>query len=171
MPDQLPVRVNPYKLAEVGKTLRGSLLAANMGRLRGVVIEDALEIACTFLFLKDENNFMLHAEVVAKPVIRCQRCLQSMTFPLNRKIELVMVETDEQAERMLQEFEPWVVAEDELLELSDLVEDEVLLSLPSYPKHEHDCSIKGNTGDNKTEVDKTGGKGTNPFSVLEQLKS
>ncbi len=175
MPDRLPVRVNPYKLAEVGKTLQGSLPAANMGRLGEVLIEDALEIACTFVFLKNGNNFMLNAEVVATPVIRCQRCLQSMVFPLNHKFELIMVETEEQAERMLQELEPCVIAEDELLELSDLIEDEILLSLPSYPKHEHDCSIKGINGTSDAEVSSENNqadkKGINPFSVLEQLKS
>ncbi len=180
MPDRLPIRVNPYKLAEAGKNLQGLLSVTNMGRLRGVLIEDALDIATIFAFFKDGKDYKLHAEVEANPVVSCQRCLQPMTFSISSKLELVLVETEEQAERILQEgqaTEPCIVAENALLELSDLIEDEILLSLPSYPKHEHDCSIEGMPSytdrdiTSKVEDKQTDGNGKNPFSVLEKLKS
>jgi len=63
-----------------------------------------------------------------------------------------------------------LLVEEETLLLSTLVEDELLLSLPDYPKHEYDCVVEGVAKDIVSAFEEIAPKKPNPFSVLAHLK-
>jgi uncharacterized protein len=72
------------------------------------------------------------------------------------------------AERLEIDCEP-LLFDGEKISFSALIEDEILLALPDYPKHNYDCiqqrSSKDGGYDNNSPT-----KATNPFSVLAKLK-
>ena len=60
--------------------------------------------------------------------------------------------------------------EEETFLLSKLVEDELLLCLPDYPKHEYDCMVEGVAKEVVSAFDEIAPEKPNPFSVLAHLK-
>ena len=101
----------------------------------------------------------------------CQNCLAAVTWPINSHIKLGMVKTIEQANRLPEEYEPLMVLEDKVL-LKNIIEDELLLLLPSFPKHDNNCLIP-QTSHNGTELfltDEQSSPKKNPFAILATLK-
>jgi len=99
----------------------------------------------------------------------CQRCLEPYSFPVEQQCELAWVKTEQEADRLPLRFEPYLVETNPLV-LNDVIEDELLLSLPQIPMHEEaDCTaskwIKQQPHDKYEDDAKA-----NPFSVLTKLK-
>lgn len=70
----------------------------------------------------------------------CQRSEHPFQWVCDLKTDLRLVETDAEEKALLAEAEPYRV-EDDRLPLRELVEDEILLSLPMLPKCEDpDCA-------------------------------
>ena len=102
-------------------------------------------------------------------LLTCQKCLQGVEFKVNNAVKLGIVTSIEYVARLPLEYEPLLVEEETLL-LSTLVEDELLLSLPDYPKHEYDCVVEGVAKDIVSAFEEIAPKKPNPFSVLAHLK-
>ena len=168
MSERLPVRINAYRLAESGETLKGTLTSTRMARLNEVLAEGPLDITCELAFLKHGSTFILKGLITTEAVITCQRCLEPMQFAIDNSFELSLVQSEEEATRALSDSEPYLIMEDQLLELSNLLEDEVLLSLPGYPRHDSDC-LPHDSGVVRLETNEIE-EAANPFSVLEKLK-
>jgi uncharacterized protein len=64
-----------------------------------------------------------------------------------------------------------LMVEEEKILLNKIIEDEILLTLPAFPKHQHACSVQ-KTDDNSVELLVNDGQSSpkNPFSVLAKLK-
>lgn len=94
-------------------------------------------------------------------VLRCQRCLETVAYPLTMSslLEFVDNEDDLTQEEMEDDSKDFLVEQKELDVLA-LIEDEIILSLPSAPRHES-CTLPG-TGHGSAEA--------SPFSVLTGLK-
>jgi uncharacterized protein len=65
--------------------------------------------------------------------LECQRCLRPFVQHLRVQLDLRLVETEEDEERLLHECEPYQVIDDRL-PLHEIIEDEVLLALPLAPR-------------------------------------
>jgi uncharacterized protein len=65
----------------------------------------------------------------------CQRCLAPMTWPLESEARVAMLATEQEADEAPQELET-VHAPDNRIRVADLVEEELLLTLPLVPLHE-----------------------------------
>jgi uncharacterized protein len=74
----------------------------------------------------------LDIEGVAELV--CQRCLAPMRWPVQSSSRVALIPSEQQADRVPDDLEP-VLAEGDRLRLRDLVEEELLLSLPIVPLH------------------------------------
>jgi len=95
--------------------------------------------------------------------LSCQRCLESMDYQVKLNTHLLLRKQEEldALDEEIEEFDS--ILADIKLDVLNLLEDEVLLSLPIAPKHEPDtCKAAG---------DKNGLAGENhPFATLEKLK-
>jgi uncharacterized protein len=58
----------------------------------------------------------------------------------------------------------------ERLVFNTIIEDEILLALPDFPRHEHECIGKKRSEDKGYSDQDTGTEAANPFSVLAKLK-
>src|ERR1700754_5234556 len=116
--------------------------------------------------------------------LECQRCLAPYEQAFNVDAIYRIVGTEAEAEEFpLDEDEVDVIVGSRQFDLVELIEEDLLLSLPVVPKHEvcpevHESLTSGAAGtegsDEQDEADEKGGaepERPNPFAVLQGLKS
>lgn len=110
----------------------------------------------------------LAAQVVLP--LTCQRCLESVDMPVSIERSFRFVATEELAAALDEECEEDVLVASREFNLLELIEDELLMALPTVPKHEV-CPepVKLQIAD-VDFVDEPAEK-SNPFATLEQLKN
>ncbi len=173
MSDRLPVQIDPIRLAQQGRRFEGHIPLNKLTRLTTMLVADEGEIEVSLDFHKDaRGRHCLKGNLRADLQLECQRCLEAMAFAVDVDLELLLVESEAEAERLGEEQEVFIVESTPIL-LTDIIEDELMLSLPQVAMHdEADCKIalqhQHDTGFKEpvqTETDKP-----NPFAVLSELK-
>ncbi len=169
MSKQVPDFINPFRAAEGGQSIAGRLAFTRMQRLAEVVknTEGSAEVALDFAV--DEQGIPhVHGQVRCEVVLICQRCLEAMTVPIDVEMDLGIVGSDDEANRLPERYDPLVAGAEPVL-VAELVEDEILLALPAVPRHEGKvcaAAIPEQVGEGDTaEV------AANPFAILAQLKA
>jgi uncharacterized protein len=158
------VTVDSLEFARSGKTLKGELSIAVLGRLhdRLASTDGLVEYELTG-YTDDKGKPSLHCRVHGALALICQRCLQPMEWKVELDSDLVLVTSEDE----LAEDEEAPEAPDRLLarkdtKVQELVEDELLLGLPLAPRHpEGQCRPTGS---------QESGKAVSPFAALAKLK-
>ena len=131
--------------------------------------------SAAFDFRRDEEaRYVVAVSVEAKVVMQCQRCLSDMQVPIMTASLMACVWTDEEAASLPATYEPLLV--EDAADLSDIVEEEILLAIPVSPVHETDCKSAAQQAALAAEVEglqkvEDTGELKSPFAVLGQLKS
>ena len=89
-------------------------------------------------FIGMRHRPFIKLDVTGALVLRCERCLQALDWPLEVHSLLWLAKNDEEADAAPvdeDEYDPVVGSES--FDLNGLIEDEILLNLPLPPKHEH----------------------------------
>ena len=108
------------RVEQTGGSVRG---AVRFGRHSGIAVAD--------LSLQGEA------------MLRCQRCMQPMRWPVRSAVRVALVASAAEADALPGEIEP-VLAPEGRLRIAELVEEELLLTLPIVPLHESaDCAAPG----------------------------
>jgi uncharacterized protein len=119
--------------------------------------------------------------------LECQRCLEAYRQPLEVETHCRIVESDDEADAMpLDDDQPEIVVGSRRFDLMELIEEELLLSLPLVPKHDvcpqiHESLVTGAAGEwardwtededeEADEGDAADSPRPNPFAALEALK-
>ncbi len=163
----LPARGDPWKFAQQGVTLSGLVPLASLLRLALALREPGGDARAELRFGRDEQGRrVLTGSVEAELPLECQRCLETVLFPVRSEFALALVADDETAASLPQHLEPWIVTEDQA-SFHDVIEEELLLSLPTVAVHPEPCIDEGlmSRGDAVADEPRK-----NPFQVLEQLK-
>ena len=132
-------RINPFEFAERRQRLSGSLSLDHMLRLKPLCSADgalgAVQISLEggqdlegFPYLKGRCETVLH--------LSCQRCLGAMDYPISVEFFVSPIKKEQEAHTVPTCYEPVCVAEDDMLSVSDLFEDELILGLPLVAKHD-----------------------------------
>ncbi len=171
---RLPVEVDPFKLVEQGRLFEGRIPQQDFSRLQDLLFstdEDNNKlIEVNLEFTRTDTRLpVVKGHIKAELQMVCNRCLDATDLTIDSKIEVVLVSNDEQAERLQEGFDIWLV-EDQTLFLRDFIEDEILLAMPIVISHE-DCEparelIEALPGDENTEEQQK----ENPFAALKDLK-
>lgn len=162
----LPRRIDPRKMAMQGGTLQGAAPLAAMSRLCNLIESADGNVLADLSFYRDEQGrFILDGSVEATVQLQCQRCLESMAQPLSGHCRVAVLWSEEQAEQLPKDLDPWLV-EDETADLYGLLEEELLLALPIVGFHdESECSGRSNFSSGVAETESAG-----PFDILGKLK-
>lgn len=80
-----------------------------------------------------------------------------------------VVSSLEEGDRLGLDCEP-LLFDGEKISLINLIEDEILLALPDYPKHGYDCMNRRQSESSDDNEQDNAVKADNPFSVLAKLK-
>lgn len=163
-----PERISPVKFASLQASFSGVLPVTHFARLTEFLASQEGEVHCELEGAVDEAKLpLLKARVKANLSLLCQTCLTPMQFPVDHRFTLGVVEDDEAAEK-LTEYEPLICRGEDVL-VSDIFEDELILSLPVVANHEpEECAVNMTTlrQDDEIEVNEK----PNPFAVLASLK-
>lgn len=166
---RLPVEIDPFRLAERGAELAGSLPLGQMQRLGTVLFRTDGRVNIRLQFGIDDLNIpYVRGQIDTVLYLTCQRCLGELEYPVSQSLALAWVRADRDAERLPLQFEPYIVAQTPV-RLSDVIEDELLLSLPQIPMHaESQCeatAVIESLHEQHAEPEQD-----NPFAELEKLK-
>ena len=165
---QLPKQADPRKFAQQGISLQGFIPVTELPRLADAVEESTGEIQVELAFgISVEKKKVVTGHASAELTLVCQRCLEKVNIPVESNISLGVAWDEEEAEKLPEYLDPWITGEG-AADLYDMIEEEMLLSLPKVAYHEEQCVDRQLFSSGKpVEVKET----KNPFQVLEQLKS
>lgn len=174
MSEMLPIRIDPFRLVEQKRSLKGRVSVSSMPRLMVMLSgkgQEDCSVELEFGKGQRSNAPEIRLRVEAEIDLACQRCLGDLHFTVNTESELVLIQHEAQAEQY-EGLDTLLVEEDQPLTISELVEDELLLSLPMVPMHDNeaDCEqhIEPEFTVQDTEIEAEPKQ--NPFSVLKTLK-
>jgi uncharacterized protein len=178
--DPLPKLVDIRKLIAQGVELRASEPLRHFTRLcemlespAGESEQGAVDIGLN-CFIDEQGKRRIDGHVQADVWIPCQRCLQPMMHHIESSFSVAAVWTDEEAEHLPKHLDPFVVGEGPQ-DLRELIEDELIISLPYVSYHELDaCVATPHLQTGAAEVAAAEAvepaQKENPFRVLEKLK-
>ncbi|MBF7072918.1 23S rRNA accumulation protein YceD [Glaciecola sp. MH2013] len=167
---KLPIQIDPQKSAMKRSTYVGVYPASLMKRFVGAVNASDEYISVDVKFSKDAQGLTyFQGNAKTQVELLCQRC--NHEFPHSIAVEYCFspVQGQEAEEELPEAYEPVEVNDHGEVDLLQLIEDELILSLPIVALHaEEDCGV--------SEDDMTFGiiepeqERKNPFAVLKELK-
>ena len=169
MPNEyLPLKVDAVRFADNAMRLHGNLPVKNMERLCPSLASDRGSIEVSLNFGVDEQGIrFLRGHLEANLGLQCQRCMESLDYGIIGDFLLGIVGTEEEARDLPGRFDPLIIKGVDLL-ISDVIEDELIVSLPIVPMHElQDCKV---TLPLIVESETVSMKKENPFKVIELLR-
>jgi uncharacterized protein len=165
MSPDLPLTIEPKRLAMQGATFTGQYAIDEMQRLGALLHNKTGEISFHLNFTHDEDSGIsfIMGKIQTSLNTVCQRCLGFMTLNIERSVYLGILDRHEEFLQLPDNCEP-LILDKQSVTLNDLIEDEVILALPIAPLHDlNKCSatpiLKKINTENKY----------NPFSILQRL--
>ncbi len=136
MRENLPLEINPISLADRGEILKGKLAVSDLPRLLGFLASSEGYVQVELRFGREAYGpRTIKGCISGRLQLVCQRCGQPVSYDINTMLSLSPVFSDSQAAGLPEEYDPLVTA-GEPVRVVDMVEEELLLSLPMVPKHE-----------------------------------
>lgn len=171
MLDRLPEYIDPLQLADKHGALKGQMPLNRLDRLAEMLIDNTGYISVELFFSREGRRAIIEGKLEAVLQLTCQNCLQALEWPVNASVKLGIVTSMDQANRLPEEYEPLLVDEEKIL-VKDILEDELLLILPTFPKHPHHCLIQNGNNDRNDSATKINeSTPEHPFSILANLKN
>ncbi|MDD5276665.1 MAG: YceD family protein [Methylovulum sp.] len=171
MLDRLPEYIDPLHLADKRAELKGKIPISRFERVAEMLHSADGAVVVELVFGREGRLAEVEGHLNAVFELQCQNCLQAVTWPVSHEIKLGIVTSLEQADKLPGDYEPLVVAEEQKIRLKDIVEDELLLVLPLFPKHQYACLNAGITNNVNVSAGSTQFSAENPFSILANLKN
>lgn len=163
----LPAHIGIEKWSNIGFSWQGQMNLAEFERLSiDTQADTPLEVAVDFG--KKDGILWLSFVVGGSLLVVCQRCLSPLRVDVSGTYQMAILTSDEQIDKIA--GQEYVLLSElgspNLLPIKDLLEDELLLTLPLSARHD-DCQMftDGAGGDVAEE------KANNPFAVLANLKA
>lgn len=178
---RLPVEVDPFRLVEQNRIFDGNIPLNDFKRVSELLFKDSKELddsnTVTELvkvhleFTRNDTKLpVLKGQITAEMDMICQRCLDVKVEMLDTSFEVIFVSNDEQAERLQEGYDTWLV-EDQVLFLNGFLEDEILLAMPYVIAHENCQPVKALIEALPEDIEKeVAQEKENPFAVLKDLK-
>jgi uncharacterized protein len=161
--------INSLDFARNGRRISGEVKVAELPRMLDMLEDPQGILSYTVQGGVDkQGTHFLDATVVGQCRLRCQRCLNGMDYPVQLDTRLLL--RDQASMDVLdskvaggedEEFDS--ILADPHLDVLDLLEQEILLSLPIAPKHEIGACQAADGGNRHEE--------RHPFADLAKLKS
>jgi len=138
-----PVEVDPWRFCRDGQSWETRSEVAAFPRLAHEFTQGAL--FCRVVGRVDQRGSLsLQLTVSGDVQLTCQRCLGSMPYKVEVERTLYLARNEAEMERLDALPDSDAIHAGEILSLVDLVEDEVLLSLPLATMHaEGECPVPG----------------------------
>jgi uncharacterized protein len=134
--NKLPLDIDPIALAIKGADLAGTYELKHFPRLKPVLKNEDLKAEFTLRFQKDETGLLTITGTILVGIdLTCERCNEIVHLDLELHPRLAPIVSESKAQDLPEDYDP-IITNGEFVRLSELVEDEILLSIPMIPKHE-----------------------------------
>jgi len=156
--------IDSMDFADNGQEMSGEVAVADLERL-----QDTLESSQGKLDYKlrggvdDQGDHFLEVSITGRCSLLCQRCLNGMDHPVQIETRLLLRDQAslDKLDDVEEEFDS--VLADKHMDVLDMLEEEILLSLPIAPKHETGACQAENSEHREENRQ-------HPFAILEKLK-
>ena len=126
----LTEEVSPYELGARAASLQGRIPLSSFNRLSALIERGADDVRVSLAFSLDEQRRCgIDGDLQVRITTRCLGCLLSVDSDLTAAVHLVLVHTEEEAQALTAVADAVVVPEG-AVRLADLLEDDLILSLP-----------------------------------------
>jgi len=173
MSSRLPDFVDPWRMADQGRVFSGHAAIDDLPRLAKDVLGAEGDIELRLEFRRDqEKRACISGSVKADLLLECQRCLNPMLVSIESQLNIALVRSAEEAERLPEHYDPLLLDEPRI-RLLDIVEEELLLSLPQVSRHEIGecgCSDLHQKTEQEIADREEPSERSNPFAILAELK-
>ena len=165
MQKKLPDSVDFLKQVERNACFEGAWPVSRFARLADAICSNQGEVTVWLKFGTRAGTHCLDGRVQAELELRCERCLDPVKQHIESGFRFGLITSEDEADLLPKEFEPLLVS-DSGLSLVELVEDEILLSLPIVARHDDECSeiLQKHKDDGKLQHDTY-----KPFAALKDL--
>ncbi|MDR1367625.1 MAG: YceD family protein [Candidatus Accumulibacter sp.] len=160
----MPQVIDSLAFARDAGSLEGILPIAGFFRLRDWLAGTAGNVVYRLEGgMSDRERPRLLLRIDALLLLRCQRCLKAIRYPLKLRSVLECVGEEEALthEDIGDDAVDFLPVRDKI-DIAALIEEEMILSLPIAPRHEN-CVLP--------DAGKGGAEKVSPFSVLKSLKN
>lgn len=135
----MPETVNFVRQVELNRTIEGVYPLSKLGRLSAVSLSNEGYVTTKLEFGRCVGFACLKGKVSVELLVECQRCLKPLETELTGSFKFALVTSEDEFELLPEELEPYLLEGSEQ-SIIDLIEDELLLSLPMVTVHEDACS-------------------------------
>ena len=126
MSSRLPERIDPERLVQQGRVLRGRFELAQMARVSALLADENGIVEFELVFGRDaQNRPVMQSHVSADLRLTCQRCLEPMAVEIAADVDVAIATGDATPAQLETEHE--TVLADSPLRLADRVDN------PAYP--------------------------------------
>ena len=117
-------------------------------------------------FSREQRVAVAELSLRGSAVLECQRCMRPMELALETQTRVALIASEAEAARAPRDFEP-VLAAGGSISIGELVTEELLLTLPIVPLHEHDATC--GSAPVAAESGQRAGETHKPFARLGEL--
>lgn len=159
--DRLPDLFEPLEFVEKKRRIKGIVPLAGLDRMRDVLLRQDGGVRVDLDFRREGRVAAVTGRMETTLALQCQCCLGALDWPVSSEVRLGVVASIDEADILPEGFEPLLLDSGPVIALADIVQDELLLAIPSVPQHP-DCNLP--------KPEKASGGVEHPFAVLAQLK-
>lgn len=166
----IPRHIEPRKFVNHAVVLQGEVAGDGLTRFAEASIKvEHIEVELAFGF-DEERRRTVTGWAKANLLVECQRCLELMPYAIEADIRWAIVWDEEKARQLPARLEPWIAGE-EAEDLYAMIEEELLLALPTAPTHSELCIDSTLLSSGEVVEDDEATDKNNPFLALAALKS
>lgn len=169
---KLPRQIDPIKSAQKRSDYQGVIAASDLERLAEVVDKVLADADVQVSFDIDAQGLTyFHGSLHTKVSLICQRCNEPFAQDLSSEFCFAPVQAQESLEELElpEAYDPVELGDQGEINLLNLFEDELILSLPIVALHaEGECRVTAKDmsyGEIEPDVEQP-----NPFAILKELK-
>jgi uncharacterized protein len=161
-------RLDVERLAEARAEIQFAISLAEFPRLRPYLASTESTARGRVRFERDRGLSTAEVELDGTVDLVCQRCLQTMQQVVSSRAQVALISSEGEADRVPQEYEPVLAAEGRIT-LHELVEEELLLSLPIVPLHQEGTTCADEAESESDAEASKAGETQRPFEQLGEL--
>lgn len=116
--------------------MTGQLALADFPRLQPLLVDTQGEVDVRLAFGRGSDfRRFITGTLESSLKLVCERCGNPVSYDINVDLKLAPVLSDEEAAKLPKDDDPLLLANEEPISLIEMLEEEILLSLPMFAKH------------------------------------
>ncbi|WP_200284076.1 YceD family protein [Rhabdochromatium marinum] len=175
----LPEFIDPWRAVARAQHYQGRIAVQALPRVRALLADSGGDVAFSLDFERHAARVVVRVAVRAELRLHCQRCFEALPWSIDEQASLAVVQGLDEAAALPDDYDP-LLLDESLLRPLQLIEDEVLLAIPTFPRHpESDCPVALPVGESPLDEaeavvlppDDAKSQADSPFAVLAQWKT